>query len=95
DSELCNACGRCVRRCQMDAVGLTGTATAQVDLDRCIGCGLCVTTCPTGSLSLVSTKKRTIPPRNAAFMYAKMYLERRGLLGAALIGVKYLLGRKI
>ncbi|MBN1686538.1 MAG: 4Fe-4S binding protein, partial [Spirochaetales bacterium] len=57
DSELCNACGRCVRRCQMDAVGLTGPAegkngkaTAQVDLDRCIGCGLCVTTCPTGSL---------------------------------------------
>jgi electron transport complex protein RnfB len=102
DRDLCNGCGRCVKRCQMDAVQLAGPArakkdkvTAEIDLDRCIGCGLCVSTCPTGSISLVSTKKKTVPPRNATFMYGKMYLERRGLLGAALIGVKYLLGLKI
>lgn len=102
DAELCNGCGRCVQRCQMDAVQLTGpagrkngNAVAEIDLDRCIGCGLCAATCPTGSLSLVSTKRRTIPPRNAALMYGKMYLERRGFFGAALIGAKYLLGRKI
>ncbi len=51
DAELCNGCGVCETRCQMEAVRLDGD-TAALDLDRCIGCGLCVTTCPTGALTL-------------------------------------------
>ncbi len=102
DSGLCNGCGRCVIRCQMDAVSLTGpaaecngSATAVVDLDRCIGCGLCVPTCPTGGVSLVRTAKITVPPRNSLSMYGRMYLERKGLFGAMAVGLKYLFGRRI
>ncbi len=95
DAELCNGCARCVSRCQMDAVRITAAKTAVVDLDRCIGCGLCVTTCPSGSLSLSRKMKTITPPRNSTVMFGKMYLERRGPLGAVLIAAKYLLGMKI
>ncbi|HYA40672.1 MAG TPA: 4Fe-4S binding protein [Syntrophobacteraceae bacterium] len=50
--ESCLNCGRCVDRCQMEALRLEGE-TVRLDVDRCIGCGLCVSTCPAGSLSLV------------------------------------------
>jgi len=97
NDELCTGCGRCVGRCQMDAISLTGPvsvstgkATARVDRDRCIGCGLCVPTCAAGSLSLVHTDKNAVPPRTSTLMYIKMYLERRGVLGTLLLGVKYL-----
>jgi NAD-dependent dihydropyrimidine dehydrogenase PreA subunit len=102
ESDLCNGCGRCVARCQMDAVSLTGPAaetngraTAIVDLDRCIGCGLCVSTCSAGSLSLVPAAKTTVPPRNSLGMYGRMYLERRGLIGAMIIAFRYLFGLRI
>ncbi len=110
-TQTCNGCGRCVDRCQMDAVSLSapadvgkgGEATAgakergkaTVDLDRCIGCGLCVPTCPTDSVRLVHTKKRAVPPRNSVVMYGKMYLQRRGLAGTLLIAARYLFRRRI
>jgi ferredoxin len=94
----CNGCGRCIGRCQMEAVSLAdfeGEVKAKVDRSRCIGCGLCVPTCPSGCMRLVQSKKKVTPPRNATVMYGKMYLERRGLLGAAIIGLKYLFGGRI
>ena len=49
--ELCQRCGGCLTRCQMEA--LTDDEDHIVlNLDRCIGCGLCVTTCPSGALTL-------------------------------------------
>ena len=51
DVEICDGCGTCETRCQMEAIWLdNGNAT--LDLDRCIGCGLCITTCPTEALHL-------------------------------------------
>ncbi len=52
DPADCKGCGVCVKRCQMDAITMTGDR-AELDPGRCIGCGLCVSTCPTGSFSLV------------------------------------------
>ena len=49
--DVCEGCGICEERCQMEAVQLKGD-NAFVDVDRCIGCGLCISTCPTGSLTL-------------------------------------------
>ena len=51
DTETCNGCGICTKRCQMGAPSLDNKK-ATLDVDRCIGCGLCVSTCPTHSLSL-------------------------------------------
>jgi electron transport complex protein RnfB len=53
DAELCNGCGTCEERCQMEAIAVDGGGKASLDLRRCIGCGLCVSTCPSGALSLV------------------------------------------
>jgi ferredoxin len=61
DAELCNGCGVCETRCQMEAVRVDGD-TAALDLDRCIGCGLCVTTCPTGALMLLRKPEAEQPP---------------------------------
>ena len=96
ETELCNGCGRCVTRCQMDAIHLAESqGAAAVDLDRCIGCGLCVPTCPTRSIFLKQKEKETVPPRRSISLYVKMYIERLGIFGAALIGLKYLFKRKI
>jgi Fe-S-cluster-containing hydrogenase component 2 len=50
--ELCDVCGICEDRCQMDAISYDA-GYSEIILDRCIGCGLCVTTCPTDALSMV------------------------------------------
>jgi NAD-dependent dihydropyrimidine dehydrogenase PreA subunit len=98
DEDLCTGCGRCVARCQMDAITLADSREKQIAviyLDRCIGCGLCVPTCPAKSITLEHTKKEVVPPRNRSSMYMKMYRERRGVLGAAAVALKYVLGKKI
>ena len=51
DPDLCQGCGTCTERCQMEAVTVPGD-TVVLDVDRCIGCGLCVSTCPSGALTL-------------------------------------------
>ena len=51
DGDLCDGCGICGTRCQMEAIAVDN-GYAALDLDRCIGCGLCVTTCPSEALSL-------------------------------------------
>ncbi|HSG43690.1 MAG TPA: 4Fe-4S binding protein [Anaerolineales bacterium] len=51
ESELCNDCGVCETRCQMDAISLESGYT-ELNHGRCIGCGLCVSTCSMGALSL-------------------------------------------
>jgi H+/Na+-translocating ferredoxin:NAD+ oxidoreductase subunit B len=61
DAELCNECGTCLERCQMEAL-TEGDGTTQVDLARCIGCGLCVTRCQEGAMSLVPRAGLGEPP---------------------------------
>ncbi len=63
--EGCTGCGRCLHRCQMDALRMEADR-AVVDAGRCIGCGLCVSTCPTHSLVLTRKpdSEQTKIPRN-------------------------------
>lgn len=82
DTETCNGCGTCVKRCQMDAIYLAdGKAT--LDLNRCIGCGLCVNTCPTDSLSLVRKPEAKQPhvPRDIMETHIRLG-KARGKLGS-------------
>jgi MinD superfamily P-loop ATPase len=51
DVEICDGCGTCETRCQMEAIWLDN-GNAALNLDRCIGCGLGVTTCPSEALHL-------------------------------------------
>ena len=82
DPEACSRCGKCVKRCQVDAITLEGPGgTARVNLSRCIGCGLCVPTCPSDALRLRKKDCETIPPRNEDELYDKIMANKKGTLG--------------
>jgi Na+-translocating ferredoxin:NAD+ oxidoreductase subunit B len=93
DRDGCRACGACTARCQMDAIA-TEDGTPAVVEDRCIGCGLCVTTCPAEALRLVKKERRPPPPKDMAALYATIFKERFGPLGAAAAVAGHWLGKK-
>jgi NAD-dependent dihydropyrimidine dehydrogenase PreA subunit/DNA-binding Lrp family transcriptional regulator len=78
--EMCDGCGICLERCQMEALRLDDEKVV-ADLNRCIGCGLCVSTCPTKSLSLVRKPSSEQPdvPETAMKNYLRMARARKKL----------------
>jgi electron transport complex protein RnfB len=70
-TQLCNHCGECLKRCQLNA-RLIAEGKPAVDLDRCIGCGNCVVTCPTGATRLMKKEVLEVPPKNKNEMYLQM-----------------------
>jgi len=54
-----------------------------------------VPTCKPGSIRLRAKKTNYVPPRNAAWMFLKMYRERFGLFGAAKVIGKILLKKQV
>lgn len=81
DPESCIGCGRCLERCEMDALDKHSTKVS-VLTHRCIGCGLCVTTCPTGALTLNRKPSSDQPriPRTMAHTVLRL-AHARGKLG--------------
>ena len=67
-TEKCLACGDCVERCQVYAIGENEEGIAEIDRDKCIGCGLCVVKCSGDALELVpvSEEEWFDPPYNFA-----------------------------
>jgi electron transport complex protein RnfB len=70
DPEICSACGKCIKRCQFDALkmfekekGVKKSRTILFKKNRCVGCGLCVSTCKTKALTLIKKQKEIIPPK--------------------------------
>jgi Pyruvate/2-oxoacid:ferredoxin oxidoreductase delta subunit len=56
DSERCNTCGKCVKKCQYSAIKIVendGKKRLDYSKDFCMGCGACVSQCPNESISLV------------------------------------------
>jgi ferredoxin len=101
DADLCDSCGVCQSRCQMDALvdgdggpGAPGGGKPRVDHARCIGCGLCVTTCPSGALQLVEKAQRKVPPDDTKALYMQLLQERYGPWGMAKLAGRKLLGMK-
>lgn len=87
DADLCEGCGVCVTRCQMEALSIRD-GHAVLSSDRCIGCGLCVTTCTTKALTLARRPKEEQPrvPRNAVTAYIATGQARGKLVPATLVG---------
>jgi Pyruvate/2-oxoacid:ferredoxin oxidoreductase delta subunit len=74
--DLCEGCGTCVSRCQMEAVSLKD-GVASVDIARCVGCGLCVPTCNSASIQLVKKKQELVPPKGLEEMYEALSAPKR------------------
>jgi electron transport complex protein RnfB len=94
----CKGCGKCVERCQMEALRLEDDK-AVLDVDRCIGCGLCVSTCPTSSLSLVrkpDAEQKEVP-RNMTEAFLNLARERGklGTLSQAKMKISSKLNRRL
>jgi uncharacterized Fe-S center protein len=51
-SEKCNACGRCVTWCPVNAIVIGPDRVAEVDYELCYGCGECVASCPSGAIGI-------------------------------------------
>jgi NAD-dependent dihydropyrimidine dehydrogenase PreA subunit len=79
DADLCNGCGICAERCQVNACSVSDVAA--IDLTKCIGCGLCVTGCPSEAVRLILRPDAEIihPPENYR-AWEQERLRNRGLL---------------
>jgi len=82
DEKTCIGCGRCLSKCQIDAICQSGVKTAKgkdilsVNRDRCIGCGLCVNACPENSIKMTEREDASEVPASPAEMYARIASER-------------------
>jgi len=94
DSSLCQACGKCVTRCQLEARALAdGVST--VNTDRCIGCGNCVITCPSGATKLVKKPVTLVPPKDKTAAMLTIMSAKAGRWGMLKIRLKMLVGRGV
>jgi ferredoxin len=72
---LCNACGECLKRCQMAAID-AGDPSYSVNQRRCVGCGLCVSSCDTGAISLVERAHAARPEGDFFHLLDRINAER-------------------
>ena len=93
DGELCNGCGECVSKCQLNAI--TVDDKARVNLDRCIGCGNCVTLCPPGAVKLVKKEPEKVPPKDKVTVNMNTLARKVGWWNMLKIRTKMLLGMKV
>lgn len=88
DDDLCDGCGLCLDRCQMEAIALDD-GIARVDRARCIGCGLCVTACPNQAISLMRKPDSEQPslPRTSVGTHIRLGKTRGVLSNRKLAGI--------
>jgi len=80
----CSGCGKCVRICPVEAMGLVSAndplqpkrTRAKLDEELCLGCGLCVRACTTGAVTLKSRPMKVITPLNSTHRAVVMAIER-------------------
>jgi Na+-translocating ferredoxin:NAD+ oxidoreductase subunit B len=94
DPALCNSCGVCVERCQLEARVVTD-GLAKVDLDRCIGCGNCVVTCEPRATRLVKKDVTPVPPKDKDAANMRMMSARFGKWNTLKLRLKMLLGMDV
>jgi ferredoxin len=84
NDDACTGCGRCVRACPVETIGLvsvndpqkTKREKAKLNEETCLGCGLCVRNCPADAIRLESRPKRVITPLNSTHRVVVMAIER-------------------
>jgi ferredoxin len=92
DAEACKGCGKCVKRCQLNAVSINDKlGISQINLDRCIGCGNCVVSCKPKAMSLLEKKKHTVPPESSEDLYNIIMANKKGTFGKLKVALKLVL----
>ena len=82
NTEECNGCGVCEKRCQVGAVKISQKfGYAVVDLNRCLGCGICIPTCSTGAITLQKKPTETRPPETKEDLYNIIMAHKKRRLG--------------
>lgn len=95
DPAACTGCGKCAKRCQVNAVELTGPGEkSRINLKRCIGCGLCVPTCPSKAMQLRKKALETVPPKDEEDLNDRIMENKKGRWAQTSVLVKAALGVK-
>jgi len=82
DVNLCDGCGTCAKRCQVNAVSVAAKKQPSVvNRNRCIGCGLCVPTCPKKAMSLLKKPAEVVPPKTREDLYDIIMANKKGKVG--------------
>lgn len=84
DQERCTGCAKCLRRCNIGAIGLRfgreGNGKRRpkyfVLKERCLGCGVCTAGCEAGALVLQIRPGGTPPPKSWQSKYLRIAWER-------------------
>lgn len=77
EEESCSGCGKCIDRCQFNALTITDKK-CHVD-EKCVGCGVCALVCPKEAMYLEPRNRKDVskPPRNILFWMIKRAFKRR------------------
>jgi len=94
DDALCNGCGLCVDRCQMDAIAMEDDKS-RIDPGRCIGCGLCITDCPAKAIRLEKKDPIAVPKKDTTAFYLTLMRARAGNARMFLMMIRRALGMAI
>lgn len=52
DSNLCVACGCCIKVCPMKAIAIWNGIAAKINAEQCVGCGKCAKECPASVIEI-------------------------------------------
>lgn len=94
DAELCEGCGTCIKRCQLEARVMVGDK-ATVNLDRCIGCGNCVITCTANATRLSKKDEVLVPPKDKDDTTMKTLAVKIGRWNMLKLRLRMLLGLRV
>jgi len=75
DTEECNGCGECERRCQIRAIRMEGDYPV-VNQEFCLGCGVCAHFCPSDAMKMIEREKKVIPPKTFKELMVRLMQEK-------------------
>lgn len=57
DTDLCAACGSCVKVCPLKIINIEQGVLAKIDTNKCVGCGKYAKSCPASVIEIKTMKE--------------------------------------